>query len=111
MAGIDKIYCYSKKDFNEFYAWCKKMDPLCIKETQMSLLDNFYTTPELFDSTYDRYSSGVPITNFRYGQDMWLLYHCPIKWVRNYMLRIQYPSVKLKKKKIKLYIDYQKIND
>lgn len=104
MAAIDKIYCYSKRDFLEFYNWCVKADYLCQKETQTSLLDNFYVTPEIYDTYYSNYASGVPITNFRHCQDMFLLYHCPIRWVRDYMLERQYKNFKLKTKKIQLYV-------
>lgn len=103
MAGIDKLYCYTKKDFLEFYHWCEKCDYLCKRDTQLSLLDYFYTTPEMYDTAYSCYTRGVPIANFRESMDMWILYHCPIRWVREYMLNIQYPSLKLKTKRIMLY--------
>lgn len=106
MAGIAKIYCSSKKNFVEFYNWCKKFDFLCKKETQLSLLDYFYVTPEEYDTAYSSYAFGVPITCFRESTDMWLLKHCPIEWVRNYILNVQYVSVKIKPKDINLYLDY-----
>lgn len=105
MACIDKIYCYSKNDFIEFYNWCMKFNDICLKETQLSLLDNFYTTPETYDTDFDKYTNGVPITDFNKTQDKWLLYHCPIRWIRDYLLSVQYPNMKLKKEKINLFLD------
>lgn len=104
MACIDKLYCYSKKEFVEFYNWCVKYDYLCQKHTQTSLLDYFYTTPITFDTDFEYYTSSIPVACFRSTQDMWLLYHCPIKWVRCYLLTYQYPNIHLKIKKIELYI-------
>ena len=43
MAAIDKLYCYSKKDFIIFYQWCIKFDHMCQKETQKSIMDFLYT--------------------------------------------------------------------
>lgn len=83
MAAIDKIYCYSKRDFLEFYNWCNKFKDLCYKETQKNILNYFYTTPETYDTDYNIYTNGVPITNFPLTIDKWLDKHCPIQWVRN----------------------------
>lgn len=103
MAAIDKIYCNSKNDFLEFYNWCEKVNNICKKETQLSLLDYFYITPNDYIKYYDKNTKCIPITNFRESLDMWLLYHCPIKWVRNYIMENQYPDIKLNNKKIMLY--------
>lgn len=95
MAAIDKIYCSSKDNFIEFYNWCKKYNYLCINETGLSLLDNFYITPKNF------LNKPVAIASFREAQDIWLIYHCPIEWIRNYILEEQYSNLKIDKNKIK----------
>lgn len=104
MAIIDKLYCESKKDFTEFYKWCVTFDDMCQKDVQKSMLDFFYTNPEHYDKAYSCYTSGVPVANFPVCIDVWLIRHCPLRWVRE-RLNEQYRSLKIKKKYIALYID------
>lgn len=102
MAAIDKIYCYSRRDFMEFYGWCDKFKDLCRKETQKEIMDYFYVTPQTYDTAYDRYTNGVAITNFPMVIDRWLAKHCPIRWIReNY----SYIGEGCKQSEIELYID------
>lgn len=102
MAAIDKIYCHSKRDFLEFYEWCDKFKDLCRKETQKEIMDYFYVTPETYDTTYDRYTNGVPIANFPMTIDKWLAKHCPVRWVRD---NYPYISEGCKINEVKLYLD------
>ncbi|EKU92173.1 hypothetical protein [Bacteroides oleiciplenus] len=104
MAAIDKLYCYSKKDFIIFYQWCIKFDHMCQKETQKSIMDFLYTDLEHYDTTFSSYVFGVPVANFPNSIDMWLLRHCPVEWVRS-RLREQHSSYRLKPRDIALYLD------
>lgn len=83
MAASDRIYCHSKRDFLEFYRWCEKFRELCRKETQKDIMSYFYVTPETYDTAFDCYTDGVPITNFPTAIDKWLARHCPVRWVRD----------------------------
>ena len=109
MAGIDKIYCTCYKDFKEFYNWCEMINPLFQKETQLSLLDYFYYTKDEIIEYFGKCGHiywGFPITNFPEHVDIWLIRHCPIKFVRNRLLNEQYKYLKIKNKDINLYLNY-----
>lgn len=109
MSGIDKIYCHSKRDFDEFYDWCTKFDFLAKKQLQCSLLDYFYVDKDDYNTYFDgKDIFGVPITCFRQSQDTWLMKHCPVKWVRQYITHQYGGYFPLKKKDIELYIDCAK---
>ena len=45
----------------------------------------------------------MAIASFKEAKDIWLIYHCPIEWIRNYILEEQYSNLKIDKNKIKLY--------
>lgn len=102
MAAIDKIYCYSRRDFMEFYGWCDKFKDMCHKETQKEIMGYFYVTPKTYDTAYDRYTNGVPITDFPLAIDRWLAKHCPVRWIRD-----SYPYIGegCKINEIELYLD------
>lgn len=107
MAGIDKIYVDSYKQYKEFYDWCVKFNDLCIKDTSYSLLDGFYYTEEEIIEYYGKEGFrifGFPITNFREIVDRWLYKHCPISFVRE-RLDDQYNRMNIPISKIELYLN------
>ena len=112
MAGIDRIYVTSYKDFCKFYDWCDKFKDFCYKETQLNILDYFYYNKEEFLEYFGNgsYVFGKPATNFSHSIDMWLIKHCPINWVRDRLLNIQYKSLRVSKNDIDLYLDYGREN-
>lgn len=105
MAYIDKIYCYSRKEFRQFWDWCIKFQKECLRDTGKNLLDHFYYTPDEVDKD-GYYPYGFPITNFPEKIDMWLYKHCPVNFVRE-RLREQYPDIdrQIKVRHIMLYLD------
>lgn len=93
MAGIDKIYATSYKQYKEFHDWCIIFQSLCYRETNLDLLQYFYyTEQEVIDyiGIKGHIPYGFPITNFPCSVDKWLLKRCPIKWIREYMIYIQH---------------------
>ena len=108
MAGIDKIYCESYKQYIEFYDWCKMFQKECFKDTQYDILEGFYYTPEEFADYFSKdgyHILGVPMTNFCESINMWLIKHCPIDWIRDRVLNEQYRSLNIKNKDIELYLN------
>ena len=55
MAGIDKIYLKTKREFIQFYEWCEMFDDFCIKETNDSILDRFYYRPHMIEDNQTEY--------------------------------------------------------
>ncbi|MDR2005330.1 MAG: hypothetical protein LBQ74_20090 [Prevotella sp.] len=88
MAYIDKIYCYSRKEFEPFWDWCNKFRKECQQDTGRDILDYFYCTPDEIDKK-GYYPYGFAITNFSEKIDMWLYRHCPVQFIRD-RLREQY---------------------
>jgi hypothetical protein len=107
MAGIDKIYCDSKKDFVLFWNWCSKFQDYCKSETGRDILDYFYGTPDDISDKPGYWCREFPITNFTEKIDMWLYTHCPVEFVRR-RLEEQYRNLYRKfrrKNSIMLYLD------
>lgn len=88
MAAIDKLRCRYYSDFIDFVVWCITYKP--------SLLNNFYypfiTRDEWYNwqkecSTNTDYVDvrELPIANFRFKQDKYLYWHCPLDFVREYL--------------------------
>ena len=89
MAGIDKMYLKNHWEKDEFVVWCIIHKP--------SLLNNFYSPFEGYDEwdkNKERESQRLgininkisrPITNFRFKQDRYLYWHCPLDFVREYL--------------------------
>lgn len=107
MAGIDKIYFDSYSDFNTFYQWCSLFNDLCLNDTNRSLLDYFYYTPEEVKEYLGLYGF-VPFgfcgTNFPESIDRWLYKHCPIQIIRD-RLSEQYSKIGIPNRQIQLYVD------
>ena len=81
MAGIDKIYLKSKKEFIQFYEWSEMFDDFCIKETNDSIIDCFYYRPYMIENNQTEYIA----TNTSCAIDEWLWKHCPLDFIRKYM--------------------------
>lgn len=88
MAAIDKLRCRYYSDFQEFVVWCITYNP--------SLLNNLYypfTSSTEWDNWQKECSMNpncvglaeLPIANFRFKQDKYLYWHCPIEFVREYL--------------------------
>ena len=88
MAAIDKLRCRYYSDFKEFVVWCMAYKP--------SLLNNVYY-PFMSSTEWDNLQkecsknpncigvAELPIANFRFKQDRYLYWHCPIDFVREYL--------------------------
>ena len=88
MAAIDKLRCRYYSDFKDFVVWCMIYKP--------SLLNNFYypfTSSTEWDDWQKEFSTNtdygndieLPIANFRFKQDKYLYWHCPLDFVREYL--------------------------
>ena len=88
MAAIDKIRCRYYSDFRDFVVWCITYKP--------SLLNNFYypfTSSTEWDNWQKECSKNIdygddvelPVANFRFKQDRYLYWHCPLDFVREYL--------------------------
>lgn len=93
MAGIDKMYVSDYGDKQDFVLWCIIHKP--------SLLKNFYEPFESYEewalkkkneaerfgytdeNMIERFT--MPITDFRFKQDKYLYWHCPLDFVREYL--------------------------
>jgi hypothetical protein len=85
MAGISKLRLKYYGDFKDLIVWCIKHNP--------SLLDNIYepfmSTSEwnlrkTFSEDYREYTK-VVVADFRFKQDRWLYWHCPLDFIREYL--------------------------
>ena len=83
MAAIDKLRCRYYCDFQDFVVWCITYKP--------SLLNNFYY-PFISSTEWDNWlkeyygdDRELPIANFRFKQDKYLYWHCPLDFVREYL--------------------------
>lgn len=93
MAGIDKMYVRNHWEKDEFVVWCITHKP--------SLLNNlyepfdgheawlgykqFYAKTHEITNNDDIYEMKVPIADFRFKQDKYLYWHCPLDFVREYL--------------------------
>ena len=84
MAAIDKLYLKYYSDHKDFVIWCMQYKP--------SLLNNFYN-PFITRNEWDKWQEEIsktelkklPIANFRFKQDKYLYWHCPLDFVRDYL--------------------------
>lgn len=90
MAGIDKIYIYSKEDWVKCYDYCKCNERKIKKDTEYNVMDYiYYTLSDLDDiKTWD---DGIVFSNFPEGIDRWLIRNCNIDTI-NERLKVQYHS-------------------
>ena len=88
MAAIDKLRCRYYSDFKDFVVWCMIYKP--------SLLNNFYypfTSSTEWDNWQKECSTNtdygddraLTIASFRFNQDKYLYWHCPLDFVREYL--------------------------
>lgn len=107
MAGIDKIYCDSYKDFMEFWNWCDKFKDLITKDLDVNIFNFFYYTPDEVEEYYgkDGYVPfGFCMTNLCQPLDKWMYKHCPVPFIRQ-RLSEQYLRPLCKTNEIELFID------
>lgn len=85
MAAIDKLYLKYYSDHKDFVIWCIQHKP--------SLLNNFYN-PFITRNEWDKWQEEIssetklkklPVANFRFKQDKYLYWHCPLDFVREYL--------------------------
>lgn len=69
MAGIDKIYG-TREQYIELKQWLKQNRPSALKD--------------LYDEEQEN-RERMAISNFSENTDMWLLKHCPLIWVTDYI--------------------------
>ena len=100
MAGIDKIYLKTRREFIQFYEWCEMFDDFCIKETNDSIIDCFYYRPHMIEDNQTEYIA----TNTSCKIDEWLWKHCPLPFIRDYMKKMWGYEYKNKSKWL-FYID------
>lgn len=93
MAAIDKMHVSDYSDKEELVIWCIIHNPF--------LLNNIYEPFEGYDAwelkkrkAYEKMGVKdenmtdlltIPITNFRFKQDKYLYWHCPLDFVREYL--------------------------
>ena len=80
MATADKIYG-TREQHKEFYEWCEENFPPAIHQ--------FYDADAM-----DKNSKIIPLTNFSYEIDLWMIENCPIEFVQD-RLKEQYDYDKL----------------
>jgi len=89
MAGIDKTYTYSWKDYVALKEWMKTQPNRC------ELLDCLYEwVSEDFNGVLE-----VPVMNTTTHIDRYLIMHCPLEFVQNRMREVYPPKYYARVKK------------
>ena len=91
MAGIDKTYVSSSKDYFDFIEWAKEKKFTCPNGIILSPLDYVYEQdPETIDERIKEYGR-ITLMNTPVSMDYFLIKYCPLTFVQD-RLREVYPE-------------------
>lgn len=83
MAAIDKLHIKLHGDLKELVVWCIKHNPSLLED----IYEPFISQSEWYEMQGDNYKKWkkIPVADFSASQDLWLYWHCPLGFVREYL--------------------------
>ena len=82
MAGIDKTYTDSFKEYKEFKNWAKGKQIIFTKKQKINISDYIYEWEE------EHFTSELPIMNTPNCVDIYLIQNCPINFIQKRMKEV-----------------------